>query len=81
MDQVAGKPVTDVQDALAMLQLGDVGKPIKVQVIRQGKTRQVSIVPGLLDAPDRRVIRISGDEGDLRIELSRTPTGRTNLAP
>ena len=81
LDQVAGKPVTDVQDALAMLQLGDADKPIKLQVIRQGKTRQVKIAPNLLSAPDTRVIRISGDDGDLRIELSRTPTGRTNLAP
>ncbi len=81
LDQVAGKPVTDVQDALAMLQLSDAGKPIKLQVIRQGKTQQVSIDPSLLSAPDTSVIRISGDDGELRIELSRTPTGRTNLAP
>lgn len=81
LDQVAGKPVTDVQDALAMLHLSESDKPIKLQVIRQGKTQQVSIEPGLLSVPDSRVIRISGDDGELRIELSRTPTGRTNLAP
>lgn len=81
LDQVAGKPVADVQDALAMLQLSDAGNPIKLQVIRQGKTQQVSIDPSLLSTPDTSVIRISGDDGDLRIELSRTPTGRTNLAP
>lgn len=81
LDQVAGKPVTDVQDALAMLQLSDASNPIKLQVIRQGKTQQVSIDPSLLSTPDTSVIRISGDDGELRIELSRTPTGRTNLAP
>jgi hypothetical protein len=81
VDQVAGTPITDVQDALSKLHLSDGDQPIKLQVIRQGKTQQVSIQPGLLSVPNSQVIRLSGDAGELRIELSRTPPGRTNLAP
>ena len=84
IEQIAGKPVNNVDDALQMLSVNDgdrADKKLRLQVLRQGKAQTINVDAMLLSSVDSRVIRIAGPKSDIRIELSRTPTGRTDLAP
>ncbi len=84
IEQISGKPVNSVQDALQMLRTHggkDGTDELRLDVLRRGETKRLKIEANLLGATDSRVIRIAGPQADIKIELSRTPTGRTNLAP
>jgi len=85
--EVAGQVVRQPSDVRLALQAHDAASQAKqssyvpIKIMRQQQVLLLEVAPESLSLMVKQVIKISSDDANVRIELTRTPTGRTNLAP